>query len=811
MSDPTKAVFLSYAREDTDAARRIADALRAFDVEVWFDQSELRGGDAWDAKIKKQIRECALFVPIISARTQARGEGYFRREWKLGVERTHDMAASVAFITPVVIDETTQASADVPEEFLRYQWTPLPRGVPSPQFVERVKRLLEAPRIAMPAAPAVAGAPPDNARSGTAFRSAPDSGAEAAPLHRPATPLPKPRLPGWIWATAAVAALVVGVAAFFALRPATKDPVASTPNPKTTTQDPKPLDFASAKSIAVLPFANMSNDKDSEYFSDGLTEEILNALARNPALRVAARTSSFAFKGKNMAVDEIGRALRAASVIEGSVRKSGNRVRITVQLINAADGYHVWSEAFDRELTDIFAVQDEIAAKVAQKLGGGAAPAVATAGANATVPTKNLAAYDAYLRGRAAQTSGFSEELSAVTVRHYEEAVRLDPDYALAWARLAESYGRIRSSGYDRGETLQTKARRAVAAALRLAPNLPEAHLAQALVAQAVDFDFEVARRELDRVEQLRPNDPDVPAARARVERARGNRSEAFVALAIRAVEADPQNSDTLVLMAGYLTECGRFADAERFCERAWSIAQVAEDPIRVNVINLIAWTGDVSAALALLETTPEPLRAPRFYFRRADLRLQSGHLADARADYEFVRNQMSERYRDRAGPRGTAMIALHRLAVIDARQGQPARAAARHAEALTEVDGYIRDYPDSTTGFTTRALIQATQGRRSEALASMEDAMRLALRHRDDARTVELVRVSRGAVLGALGDMDGAVAELRGLHEAGYAFGCTLRVSLDYEPLRAHAKFGHLMKEAEARANAVPRRKRAE
>src|SRR5438552_3819376 len=148
MSDAPKAVFLSYAREDTDSARRIADALRAFGVEVWFDQSELRGGDQWDAKIRKQIRECALFLPLISQRTEARAEGYFRREWKLAVERTHDMAHGVAFIVPVVIDDTPDRDAAVPEEFLRYQWTPLAHGVPTPQFVEQVKRLLEAPRKA---------------------------------------------------------------------------------------------------------------------------------------------------------------------------------------------------------------------------------------------------------------------------------------------------------------------------------------------------------------------------------------------------------------------------------------------------------------------------------------------------------------------------------------------------------------------------------------------------------------------------------------------------------------------------------------
>ena len=136
------AVFLSYAREDTEAARRIVDALRAFGVEVWFDQSELVGGDTWDTKIKTQIRECALFVAVISVQTQARREGYFRREWNLAVERTLDMAHGTPFLLPVVVDETKESAALVPEQFLRVQWTRLPQGTPTPQFVEQLKRHL---------------------------------------------------------------------------------------------------------------------------------------------------------------------------------------------------------------------------------------------------------------------------------------------------------------------------------------------------------------------------------------------------------------------------------------------------------------------------------------------------------------------------------------------------------------------------------------------------------------------------------------------------------------------------------------------
>jgi hypothetical protein len=141
------AVFLSHAREDTASAQRIAEALRSNGVEVWFDQNELRGGDSWDAKIRLQIRECALFMPVISAHTQERHEGYFRRKWKLGAERTHDMAAGVAFVVPVAIDDTSEQAAIVPDEFLRIQWMRLAGALPTAQFVDQARRLLGSPLL----------------------------------------------------------------------------------------------------------------------------------------------------------------------------------------------------------------------------------------------------------------------------------------------------------------------------------------------------------------------------------------------------------------------------------------------------------------------------------------------------------------------------------------------------------------------------------------------------------------------------------------------------------------------------------------
>src|SRR5437763_7179302 len=147
MSNPApKAIFLSYARDDAGAARRIAEALRSSGLEVWFDENELRGGDAWDQKIRRQINDCALFLAVISQHTESRAKGYFRLEWKLAVEQTHMLLAGVPFVVPVVVDDTSESAAAVPSEFLRVQWTRLPGALPTPQFVEQVKRLLYSPR-----------------------------------------------------------------------------------------------------------------------------------------------------------------------------------------------------------------------------------------------------------------------------------------------------------------------------------------------------------------------------------------------------------------------------------------------------------------------------------------------------------------------------------------------------------------------------------------------------------------------------------------------------------------------------------------
>ena len=261
---------------------------------------------------------------------------------------------------------------------------------------------------------------------------------------------------------------------------------------------------AESKSIAVLPFVNMSSDKEADYFSDGMTEELINALANVDGLRVASRTSAFAFKGKNVSVAKIGEDLKVATVLEGSVRRQDDRLRITAQLVNAADGYHVWSKTYDREVKNVFAVEDELARSIVQALtpkliGSESAPLVKPS-------TANLEAHDLYLQGRY-----FKEKRSAEALRtaaeFFERATAKDPAYALAWVGLADATALLSEYGPVPASGVVPKARQSVLRAIELDPRLAEAHATLGLIGM-YSFQWAEADQEYRKAIELNPRYP---------------------------------------------------------------------------------------------------------------------------------------------------------------------------------------------------------------------------------------------------------------------------------------------------------------
>jgi serine/threonine-protein kinase len=257
-------------------------------------------------------------------------------------------------------------------------------------------------------------------------------------------------------------------------------------------------------SIAVLPFANMSSDKESEYFSDGMTEELINALANVDGLRVASRTSAFAFKGKDIDIRQIGEKLNVGTVVEGSVRREGDRLRIAAQLVSVADGYHLWSKTYERELKNVFAVEDELARSIVQALMPKLARADATPLAKQT--TSSLEAHDLYLQGRY-----FKEKRTAEALRKaagfFGQATEKDPQYALAWVGLADATVLLPEYDDVPASSLLPKARQSALRALELDPRLAEAHATLGLIAFR-SFQWADAEAECRKAIELNPRYP---------------------------------------------------------------------------------------------------------------------------------------------------------------------------------------------------------------------------------------------------------------------------------------------------------------
>ncbi len=260
-----------------------------------------------------------------------------------------------------------------------------------------------------------------------------------------------------------------------------------------------------AQSVAVLPFVNMSTDPENEYFADGLSEEIINALVKVPGLKVSARTSAFSFKGRQVDIRHIADALGVANIVEGSVRRAGNRVRITAQLIAASDGNHLWSQRYDRDMVDIFAVQDEISRAIvdALKLKLGAATQQAPAARQA----ENIEAYNLYLKGRF-YWNKFTPEGFQKAITHYEQALAQDPAYASAWAGLAEAYGMLGVMGFERPEVVWPKARQAALQAVRLDEYNAAAHAVLGGVRWIYDWDYAGAEMEFLKAIEADPSYP---------------------------------------------------------------------------------------------------------------------------------------------------------------------------------------------------------------------------------------------------------------------------------------------------------------
>ena len=328
---------------------------------------------------------------------------------------------------------------------------------------------------------------------------------------------------------------------------------------------------APAPSIAALPLANLSRDPDQEYFADGLAEELLNLLAKVPGLHVAGRTSSFAFKGKNEDLRTIGQKLNVATVLEGTVQKAGDRIRISMQLIDAANGYHLWSESYDRKLTDVFAVQDEIAQAVVAalrlKLLPGQAPT------SKEHRTDNPEVYMQYLLGRQffnrSTLDGYRRAAQA-----YEKAITLEPGFAPAWAGLAHATFWIADSGETVQAVLEGQRRALTAAekAIALAPDLAEAYVARGAMRAATRWDWQGAKADFERALSLSPENADAQRDYSLYVLRTLGRLEEGIAAARKAAELDPLNGRSWSALGSVLVCAGKLTEARKALNRSLEV-----------------------------------------------------------------------------------------------------------------------------------------------------------------------------------------------------------------------------------------------
>jgi serine/threonine-protein kinase len=446
---------------------------------------------------------------------------------------------------------------------------------------------------------------------------------------------------------------------------------------------------SSRASIAVLPFRNMSADAENEYFSDGITEEIINALSKIEALRVASRTSAFAFKGKDQDVRGIGAELGVRTVLEGSVRRSGSRLRVTAELVNVADGYHLWSERYDREMQDVFEIQDEIALAIAGtlkvRLLAGEEGAIVSRG------TEDFEAYNHYLKGK----YFFNRRVPRQAIAEFERAIARDPAYAPAHTGLADSYCIF---GFYGGiPTLDAfgNARAAATKARELDPDSPETHLSLGLVEHYYGWDFEKEEREFRRAIELAPRSA-APYSWLGLMMAFMDRTEEALEMTRRATQLEPLSPNAQTNVAWCFFAQRQYEEAAREAGRALTLDPEALYPLWVNGLTL-QMLGRSAESVAAFEKAVRLTDREQTYYLAL---LGGGYAAAGRgAEAERILGELRERSsREYVAPYHLAFIHIplgnHDEAVAALERGCEERNALAWWPKTSPVYDPLRDHP---------------------------------------------------------------------------------------------------------------------
>jgi TolB-like protein/Tfp pilus assembly protein PilF len=524
-SRSTPPVFISYASQDAAVANAVVEALERQGVRCWIAPRDVVPGEFYAGAIVHAIDAAKVIVLVLSE--SAATSQHVLREVERASSKRHPVVAFRTDLAPMPAEleyflntsHWLDASAVGVEHAL-------------PKLLDAVQRAMVAGAVAPPGDSSVAARPVANLT-------------QQPPITRPASH----RVNRPVLVLSVLVALGLGYFAadklWFSKRTAGERPAATVVAPAATPVAPA----VSEKSVAVLPFLDMSEKKDQEYFADGLSEELIDMLTKIPDLRVPARTSSFYFKGKSEDIPTIARRLMVAHVLEGSVRKYGNHLRVTAQLVRADNGYHLWSETYDRNLDDIFKVQDDIAGSVVKAL----KMSIMKAEVPRVAPTANSEAYTLYLQAVSLARLSTSAD-SLLAHDDLQRALLLDPKFALAWAALAELYtddavdwSPLRSQ-YGLSENtsylvikkrVDAAARDAAERALKLDPTLAQAHLAMARVVYWNDWNWDATAAELKKAHELDPGSAEITEAAADLAITTGRIAEGLQ-LATLAAAQDP-------------------------------------------------------------------------------------------------------------------------------------------------------------------------------------------------------------------------------------------------------------------------------
>ncbi len=784
-----RAVFLSYASQDAEAARRICDSLRAGGVEVWFDaDGGLEHGDEWDAKIRRQIKECVLFIPVISASSQARHEGYFRIEWELAAQRALGIASGVPFILPVVIDDTREPDALVPDRFRMVQWTKLRGGEVPAEVQQRFLKLW-------------------SHRTGVLKHEAQES-AQASILPSASDTVRKPALPQQLgrripvaaWITGAVV-VVASLVSILLLQP--KPEKGAEARPPTSTKPATAVPKRGAKSIVVLPFENLSDDKEIS-FADGMQEDVITNLLLIRELSCVPRATAMTYRSTKKTMREIADELGVAHVLTGTVRRADKKVRITGTLINARTDEAIWTKSYDKELTDIFGIQSELAQAIAAELKATLSPEERSLVSRRA--TEDPVAYDLFLKARQERNNATGGQKSTLDrqIGWLEAAVARDPSFATAWAFLGRAYGLYYRNNHDHSAARLELARNAIDTALRLAPDAPEVLLNVGDYYVFCFHDHVRATDAFEKVARLQPNSSQPWFGLANVQREQGKWLEAWVNYQ-KTTDRDPAFVDGWSQLYSLALAGRRFADARTAALRVADLRRMIAPPDKRDLPNgfdaqvarlsfyASGSTREIEALLPRFEADPH--NADTAEFVRVQLAAETGN------DAEVVQL-------DRVRP-ATDAFGVLRVATALINLGRRDDAVARIGEMPAQLRSLLALQPDNDTVWGQLSRLEAVLGHKDEALrCARERVARIPLA--SDHWRGTLAELDLAFVYTWTGDTTKAIEAYAQLLSAPVAQGWeyymltvhTLKRGVWYAPLRGDPRFEALI--ADPKNNAL-------